>query len=406
MSAPEETETNDRGAKRADARASAGLRARIEVVLFAVALLLPSIGYWLGWNDFALLAENRRLAERPGWPADVEALRAFPMTFERHFDDHFGFRSFLVGRDKRLAWLGRRTEVEIQVGRDGWLFQGDRQGVVEMTCTRPEDDVLASWLDLGLERQKRFESEGIAFFWAMAPNKHSLYPERLPDFARSSVESCPARDLAARLREAGVPFLDLRERLLAVRKERPLYHATDTHWNQLGAAHGVDALIESVRERFPAVPAFDWSDYDVVTEPEPFEGNLAARLRVYGEHYEEPFVRLVRRTPARARRSSTDAPIDLRVHSREDPVVEFATGREALPTAWVFHDSFGFATMELLAEHFESVRFFNSRGWIDAASFEGPRPDLVIALFVEAHLLEAARTEPDWRRDRALAQQR
>jgi len=386
--------------------ARAHLRARLEVVLFAFALLLPAAGYWLGWNDFTLLAENRRLAERPDWPSEVSDLRSFPTAFERHFDDHFGFRSFLVGRDKRLEWLGRRTEVEIQVGRDDWLFEGDRDDVVEMTCTRPEEDVLASWIALGRERQARFASEDIAFFWAMAPNKHSLYPERLPEFARPAGVRCGTAGLAERLHAEGIPFLDLRERLLAARGEGVLYHATDTHWNQLGAAHGVEAVIESVRTRFPEVPPFEWDAYDVVRESAPFEGNLATRLRVYGEHYDEPFVRLARRTPARATRASSDPPIDLRVHSREDPVVEFSTGRASLPTAWIFHDSFGFATMELFAEHFESVRFVNARGWIEPAAFEGPRPDLVIVLFVEAQLLETARVEPDWRRDRALVQKR
>ena len=98
----------------------------LQIVLFAVALLLPSIGFLAGINDFDLMAENRRPAERPDAPETFADWQAFPEKFEGYFDDHFGFRSYLLGRDKRLEWLGRRTDVEIQVGREGWLFQGTR----------------------------------------------------------------------------------------------------------------------------------------------------------------------------------------------------------------------------------------------------------------------------------------
>ena len=39
--------------------------------------------------------------------------------------------------------------------------------------------------------------------------------------------------------------------------------------------------------------------------------------------------------------------------------------------------------MELLAEHFESIRFVTSTGLIDFAMLESDPPDLVISLFLE-----------------------
>jgi hypothetical protein len=271
---------------------------------------------------------------------------------------------------------------------------------------QPTEAVLASWLALGRDRRSRFEEVDIPFYWVMAPNKHTVHPEQLPVFARAELRECDVDALGQAFARAGVPFLDLRTQLVELPHDPPLYYQTDTHWNQLGAAHAVALLIEEIRRQFPAVPPFSFEPFDVAVGPELFEGNLAARLRVYGEHYEEPFLRLERRSPPTARLDPMQDPIDLRVHSREDPVLEFSTGRAELPTAWVFHDSFGFATMELLAEHFKSVRFVNSHGWIDAGHFERELPDLVIALFVENRIQEAARFEPDWRIKRDLVQVR
>jgi hypothetical protein len=62
------------------------------------------------------------------------------------------------------------------------------------------------------------------------------------------------------------------------------------------------------------------------------------------------------------------------------------TGRSELPTAVMVHDSFGYALMPVLAEHFERIVFLHSSGSLDFAAIGAESPDLVIALFVEAKL--------------------
>jgi hypothetical protein len=269
----------------------------------------------------------------------------------------------------------------------------------------PTGAILESWVDLGKSRQARLAQEEIAFFWVMVPNKHTVYPEMLPAFARTGQPECENHRFSSAIRTSVPSFLDLRSSLRDARGERSLYHHTDTHWNQLGAAFGVKQLIESIRNEFPEVPEFSLDDFEVVIEDEPFEGDLAARLGVYGEHYEESFVRLKRKAKPKARLASLTQPIDLRVHSREDRIVEFSTGRTELPTAWVFHDSYGFATMDLLAEHFESIRFVNSTGMIDFAMLELNPPDLVISLFLEGKLASFAPSDdsPHEARESAIA---
>ena len=355
--------------------------------LFAVALALPSAGYFLGLNNYELLAENRRLAELPTWPTERASAGEFPAAFEKYFDDHFGFRSYLVGRDERLKWYGARTQVDIQIGAEDWLFRGTQKSVAGMHCINPIGAILQSWVDLGERRQTRLASKDIAFYWVLAPNKHTIYPDMLPSFAQAELAECNVDRLSSALQAVVPSFLDLRDPLRQARDEKRLYPKTDTHWNEWGAAHGMKRLIEVVRSDFPSVPELSLDDFEVIVEDQPFGGDLAARLGVYGEHYDEEFVRLARKKATVARLSASTQPIDLHVHSRKDRVIEFSTGRAELPSAVVFHDSYGFATMALLAEHFESVRFVNSNGLIDFALLDSNPPDLVISLFLEGKLV-------------------
>jgi len=359
----------------------------IKVALFVLALLTPSVGYFFDINDYQMLAENRRLAERPGWPTEREALRAFPVAFEKHFDDHFGFRSYLIGREKRLEWLGRRNEVDVQIGSGDWLFQGSANGIADQFCVRPADVVLEAWVALSLGRHERLAGQGVEFHWVIAPNKHTIYPEHMPAAARQEIAPCETERIADAFGRNGLSLLDLRQTLQSHRGEQALFHRTDSHWNQLGAAHGVREIIERLRGSHPAMPPFSLDDYSVLIEEESFQGNLASRLRVFGDLYAEPFLRLSPRRDVAAKMPASADPLDLRMHARKEPLVEFSTGRADLPTAVVFHDSFGFATMELLAEHFESIRFVNSYGLIDYEMLEENPPDIVISLVVELKLL-------------------
>ncbi len=362
-------------------------RNQVQVALFILALMAPSVGYFLDINDYQMLAENRRPAERPNWPAERKTLRAFPAAFEKHFDDHFGFRSYLIGREKRLEWLSRRSEVDVQIGSADWLFQGSANGIADQFCVRPADVVLESWVAFNLGSQERLARQGVEFHWVIAPNKHTIHPEHMPPVVQEKIAPCETARVADAFSRSGLSLLDLRQTLRSHRGEQTLFHRTDTHWNQLGAAYGVREIINRLRGNHPGMPPFSLDDYSVLIEEEPFQGNLASRLRVYGDLYTEPFLRLSPRRDVTAKMPASADPLDLRMHARKEPLVEFSTGRVELPTAVVFHDSFGFATMELLTEHFESIRFVNFLGRIDYEMLEENPPDIVISLVVEAQLL-------------------
>lgn len=140
----------------------------------------------------------------------------------------------------------------VVVGYDGWLHLGDTfaQSVSAtrgdaLTPQRRRDAIDAGHSLLAWESW--LKAQGVqALVFMLGPNKSSVYPDTVPIWARSGGDD-PLDVLAE---TAPSLVLDLRHSLRAAAAESalPLYYATDTHWNQLGATHAFLALGERLRE--------------------------------------------------------------------------------------------------------------------------------------------------------------
>lgn len=359
----------------------------LHAAVFLVILLLPGIGMILGVDD-KLNAENRNVAKPPEWSWNAEIIRSFPGRFESYFDDHFGFRSWLIRTAKQVEWVYDRTKAGIAIGRDGWLYQGKEADLAHSHCVQLRDEELRSWQELGRSRQDWFERRGIAFIWSMAPNKHTLYPEYFPETAAAPTNpACRGDLLSKRLgRETGVDFLNLRPVLLEAKEAHRLYHRTDTHWNQLGAFLGARAILKRVRARFPQVSELSLEGFEIRRVVDEYGGNLSGLLSIYGLRFPEERYALAPRGGFVARPTEGTPPIDPSWDGHRKKRLVMATGRPELPTAVMVHDSFGYALMPVIAEHFERIVFLHSSGSLDFSAIGAESPDLVIALFVEAKL--------------------
>ena len=300
----------------------------------------------------------------------------------------------------RALWpLGISTSPdEVVIGRDGWLFLGDKhqsslsvdrrpQSARDLEVARQIGAAMAAWDAYGAARGVR------AVRVMFAPNKGTLYPERMPDWAQPATTTGFDALFSG---QAQAPFVDLRPALRAAsaRSELPLYYPSDTHWNFLGASIAFRAFAESVA---PAMPGVQWpseSDLAVVRVDRREGGDLARFLRIPGAFDDdEPIVALLGRPLetvqfdhasgrelARVGNPMVPTPVQpLRVHSPG------ALNRAKV--VWV-RDSFGQALSPLMAATFTDVV------QVSTATALGPdvplarliddwRPDYVIFTVVE-----------------------
>ena len=310
-----------------------------ELVFLALCFLLclvPVAGMLLRGPETA--GANETLAAPPRLQGEDGPNAEFLNDLSAYVSDHFFLRKSLITLHNRLETLGGNPVVgDVIAGRDGWLYY--LPTLEDYTGIRPmsEPELWSAARNLSLVREY-CGSRGAELLFVIAPNKNSLYPDRMPDFGTVAPEH-DAQRLFRLLDAEGVPYLDL-FRLFSA-QEKPLYFDHDSHWNSAGAALAADAVLHAFGR-----PS-DWFSGSF-SPGETHQGDLYEMLYPAAQDTERD---LARAAPPRFRRLGKD--------TRPDSI-SIRTEGEGTGSLLAFRDSFGNLLFPYLAESFASAQF--SRG--------------------------------------------
>jgi hypothetical protein len=216
----------------------------IYTCLFCAAIGLVPLCTWLGlWTVTTAqmqVLENRPISMLRPIGLSPGALKEFTGSLEPYARDRLPLRKQLLTAytaTRRIAGAAM-TEDAVVIGTDGWLFFGNQhaRGIDQYRGLRQLDaDGIANAVAYFSSIRQELAKRGIPFIVAIAPDKHSIYPEYLPSHL-SRPGTSPTDQLMAQDPSGGL-FLDLR-RTLRDAKQRTqliLYCKNDSHWNQFGA---------------------------------------------------------------------------------------------------------------------------------------------------------------------------
>jgi hypothetical protein len=267
---------------------------KIQVVLFAILLIVPTAAKMLGYEPFSRLNEKRVLAAKPSrWLGSAQgevttkSLLAAAQEWDKYYTDHFGLRKLLIGTYRLLTVhmlkISPHPAVvigEVNQGKRWYFFNGsainDGAGF-ESSLGAAAFNGADLFLAAQNLRQTRelLQKNGVHFVLMVVPDKHTVYPEFLPSRLR------PAPGVHSRLEQfwtvtqpdPAAGLLDMRKTLLDGKGEL-LFFPTDTHWNEAGAFLGYQAVINAFRVQDGGPPALDRKN--VVFSPAPVlaEGDL------------------------------------------------------------------------------------------------------------------------------------
>jgi len=354
------------------------------VVLFLAVLGLPAAANLAGLGGADAEAENRRMAEFPKLEPRLSSLTAYPKAFTAWFEDNFGFRSTLVRWSGELRYfgLGVSPSTSVVKGKDGWLFYGGDSGMGDYTRQTPFDAKrLEEWRETLVRSREWLQREGIGFVFTIAPDKHVVYPEYLPETIRPAGNPYRMDQLFRALEGTGVATVDVREALLEAKARERLFEKTDTHWNDRGAFVAYQRLVAAIREQVPAVPpAFPRADFDAVSR-DVAGMDLAGMIGLKDVLRED---RLILR-PRRPRLARTIEPEGGQPWWGSGRIVTEIPGSN-LPRAVVFRDSFASRIAPFLSEHFSRVVYLWQDNF-DEEVIRRERPAVVIQEIVGRHLL-------------------
>lgn len=145
---------------------------------------------------------------------------------------------------------GVSTDPEnVAVGKEGWLFlahsNSDPLGKISGR-NLDTDEFIDSWASSMKSKQDWFSRQGIPMLTVIAPNKHSIYGDQLPDWIDIAPRTSTDR-LVERAQQLALNILDLREPLIAQKSnEYNLYLKSDTHWNDRGSAIAYSEVMQAL----------------------------------------------------------------------------------------------------------------------------------------------------------------
>jgi hypothetical protein len=154
----------------------------------------------------------------------------------------------------QFAWFKDGGEKAL-LGQGGWLFY--KPGVLCLT-QRPDtlrgSSTAAEALAAIVSLRDQLDVRGIRLLVVPAPNKESVYPEKLTRRAERlpGVMCQETRTVLSGLKAADVEVVDLFELFAKAKREgagASLYLAQDSHWSPLGARLAADAVARRILEK-------------------------------------------------------------------------------------------------------------------------------------------------------------
>lgn len=321
------------------------------VVAFLLVISLPLAVNIAGRDGADPAAENRELATMPGLDASLRSFASYPNAFGAWFEDHFGFRATLVRwyGQSRFFWLDTSPSTTVIKGPNAWLFYADDGAMEDYTSERLFSvEQIEAWRETIGRTRSWLQARGIAYVFAIAPDKHAVYPEELPtSIHRMNNRSRTDQLYAAVTNYAGMPALDVRPALLLAKSSERIYFQTDTHWNDRGAFVAYRQIIEATRRQAPSVPpASTRADFDPTART--VEGLDLARMMGLARALGETDFGL---QPKRTRHARVVEPPGAAASAEEGRLVTEIPG-SSLPRAVIFRDSFASRLAPFLSEHF------------------------------------------------------
>ena len=219
------------------------MKKTLQIVYIAVFLLLCCVPMVLkpffgGAKAIGNEAEN----EFPKLMDENGVNRSFSTEADAWFTKQNPLRVPLINAENtlRLSLLHGSSNGVIQ-GERGWLFSEETLDDYFGVTLSPR--ALYSLAKTVRLTQDAAEREGSRFVFTVVPNKNTLYPQYMP--ARYiKGERSNLSLLRPYLDKLGVHWLDMEQALAGQEKE--LYLRDDTHWNNLGALYGYNAVMDAL----------------------------------------------------------------------------------------------------------------------------------------------------------------
>ena len=164
------------------------------ILVFSLAIYIPFFVGIFEQSSIISNVEKRKLAKFPQTPNNLKEFIATPKSIDNYFSDHFGYREKLTNLYKLYKTkLGDSPSEDVTIGQDGWLFLGsDKNGYNKFGDPIGDYRNKNLYTPIQLNNITRYlkgqynwlKKQGIEYVFFIAPNKHSIYSDKLPSYIK------------------------------------------------------------------------------------------------------------------------------------------------------------------------------------------------------------------------------
>ncbi len=315
----------------------------------------------------------------------LETLLAFPRDFANYFQFNFGYRPNLISMHTWLIGetLHESTSRMVVEGKEGWLFLAENDLIEDYRGLLPFSEIqLQCWRQALESRHQWLARQGIRYLFVICPDKHTIYPEYMPDKINRVHTETRLDQLVHYMKKthSEVDILDLRPALMELKQQHLCYQPQESHWNDVGAFIAYQQIARRLQTWYPGLRVLDMTECQISQRENP----ATDLLRLQGKGNTRTLLDAVR--PVRGFAACID--LDPNTLNAEERQVKRSRRSDApAGKLLMIHDSFGVPLVPFLAEHFREGRYIYSRGDnFSPAEVLACKPDVVVEEVVERRL--------------------
>lgn len=331
----------------------------VYMIVFLALLLVPFAGMLITGPSKSESSSSAKLPELIFGEDKRELNKDYLKQLGEYFEGHCALRQEMVTGYSYVTTKVFQTSSSKSViyGKNGWMYYTDTLGDYtgsELMTDRELNDCVRT-----LKLVDRYCKEnGSEFVFVIAANKNSLYSENMPYYYAKTTAPGNRVRLVEKLKAEGIKYVDLYDVFAA--ENKVLYHKTDSHWNNEGAALAAHAIHTATGTEH--IDRYGKAPYKVRKD---FKGDLAAMMY------------------------PSAVPLEEEVYYDDGPVFEYVNKVESnfdnkirTTGTWVknllmYRDSFGSSLLPFMAEPYRNALFSRSLT-MQVKDYESIKPDVVI----------------------------
>lgn len=318
-------------------------------------------------------------------------------------EEGFFQKNLLIATFNRLRLkMGDRVFNNVLIGKDGWMeFTGDHNLDDYQNTLNFSPEGLETVAGTIKACHQHAKEHNMTFLIVVAPNKASIYPDKLPEQIQPISGFSRLDQLNAYLRTHNIPeVLDLRPALREARQTQDVYYKMGTHWNPYGAYVAYKTILEALSQDYPELKPYPAQFFRFRSNPRGTAGvgmDIAAMLKA--AHLSlEPTLFSTRNLDQMYHRIDFPIPQEIPSYRRISWIPN-----SKLPSLLMYHDSFGddgwnnsvglnnFSGLnDFLGLNFRKSHFIHrnaSSSFLNWQAIEQFSPDIMIFEIVERNVI-------------------